>query len=171
MKKRTVLIVALIAFFAVKPALSKSKTILKVEGQAKFYKLSNELYKEVYGSGSVMPAISLAFGNNHYEVRAETGLFNKTGAMTKSKESVKLRINPITIGARIKFLKTKLRPYIGAGVGLYLYKETLPARFESVSDSTMGFHGEGGFCFALSRKIDIDLNFRLYLGKITSVRL
>ncbi|MCG2814324.1 MAG: hypothetical protein L6425_00030, partial [Candidatus Aminicenantes bacterium] len=36
---------------------------------------------------------------------------------------------------------------------------------ESVSDSTVGFHGEGGFCFTLSRKIDIDLNLRLYTAK------
>ena len=153
------------------PVFSQSKKQLQIEVQAKLYNLSDERYKTVYGSGSVIPHLSFAYVCGLFEIRAETEYFKKTGKMTLSADEVILVIFPVTLGTRFRFFKSRYTPFIGAGVGIYMYKETVPPRLDSVSGSTLGVHTEVGFSFLVIRKIDINLNVRLISAKVKNTEV
>jgi opacity protein-like surface antigen len=60
---------------------------------------------------------------------------------------------------RVKLIEIKkLSPYLGAGVDFYFFKER--ARMGDTSDSTTGFHIEGGSYIALGQRFHIDLYLR-----------
>lgn len=153
-------------FLAANQAFSQTTAQLKFGCQVKQYNLSDERYQRVYGSGTVMPSLSLSFGKRLYEFRLETEFFRKTGNMTVTREEVKLSITPIIVGGRFKFFNFKLKPYIGAGIGFYVYKESLPERFEEVSGVSEGFHAELGLDYSLSNRISFNFNVRFITAKI-----
>ena len=165
-KKKYLLLFLALSLIVSGPVFSQSKKQLKIEAQVKLFNLSDERYKEVYGSGSIIPNLSLTYGSGLFEIRAETEFFNKIGEMTLSQDEVKLVIFPICLGTRFKFSQLKIKPFIGAGLGYYKYEETLPPRLDNVSGSTIGFHAEIGFYFVATKKIDIDLNVRLISAKV-----
>ena len=153
------------------PVFSQSKKQLQIEVQAKLYNLSDERYKEVYGSGSVIPHLSFAYGSGLFEIRAETEYFKKTGEMTLSADEVILVIFPVSLGTRFRFFKWKFTPFIGAGIGIYMYKETVPPRLDGVSGSTLGIHAEVGFNFSAIKKIDFSLNARIISAKVKNTEV
>jgi hypothetical protein len=170
-KKRYLLFFLALLLCVIRPVFSQSIKQLKIEAQVKLYNLSDERYKKVYGSGSVIPNFSMTYGGGLFEIKAETEYFKKQGKMTLSGEEVTLVIFPISFGTRFKFLKSKFKPFIGAGIGLYRYKETLPPRLDDVSGSTVGFYAEIGFYFMTFKKIDIDLNAKFISAKVKNTEV
>ena len=129
---------------------------------AHYYSIPDSLYKEVYREASLMfnGFLSFEFTKN-LEFRAEFNHFKKNGETTYKQEPVTLTLTPLIAGIRFKIAAGMITPYVGAGIAYFLYNEDVPESFgEDVSDSTIGFHGEVGVYFHLSKKLLLDINGR-----------
>jgi len=128
-----------------------------------YYSVEDSLYRELYGKGNFMFGVFLSFEvKRTLELRGEWNYFRDKGEMTLSKEEITFTmIMPFVLGARIKFIETnELGLYIGAGLGVFYYKESFPPRFEKFSESATSFHLEGGSYLNFIHRVYLDLNIR-----------
>jgi len=132
----------------------------RVGGSIGYYSVADSIYKNTYGSGNFIYGGSLSYDLlRSFEIRGEVGYFKDKGEMTLTREEIEFSMIPVVIGMRVKLVKIeKLSPYLGAGVDFYSFKER--ARLGDTSDSTVGFHIEGGSYIALGKGFHIDLNLR-----------
>jgi hypothetical protein len=132
----------------------------KVGGSIGHYFIADSIYKDTYGSGSLVFEGFLGYDlSRHLEIRAAVGYFKDTGETTLTREEIKFSMIPVVIGMRVKLVKAgKLTPYFGAGVDFYSFEER--ARLGNTSGSTTGFHLEGGTYVALGQRFHVDINLR-----------
>jgi hypothetical protein len=127
-----------------------------------YYAVSDSIFKEIYGKGNLM------FGGivsiepiRKVEIRLEANYFKDKGDMAVTGEELNFSIFSIVTGVRyLLFKENLLNPYLGVGIDFYNYKENYPERFEDVSESTTGYHGEGGIYLHLGCGFQIDFNIR-----------
>lgn len=130
-----------------------------------YYSVADSIYKDVYGSGNLMFGGYLSYEViRKLELRVEANYFQDKGKMTLSQEEITFTLIPLVFGVRFRVIKRNLCPYLGVGVGVYSYREMLPDRFEDVSDSTIGYHVEGGSYLNLTRRFYLDMNVRYILA-------
>ena len=155
MKKSIIIITSIFCF-----NIFASSEGFRVGGSVGYYSVADSKYKNTYGSGHLMYGVFLSCDlMRNFELRGEVGYFKDKGEMTLTKEEIKFSIIPVVLGMRVKLIEIKnLEPYLGAGVNFYSFKEI--ARIGDTSDSTIGFHVEGGSYIALGQKFHIDLNLR-----------
>jgi hypothetical protein len=120
----------------------------------------DNVFREVYKSGMVFGgelAVPIA-GGLHLWAGAE--YFGKSGLLTLSEEVTKVRIIPVYLGLRYHFGKSAVRPYVGAAVAYFLFKEENP--LGSVSESGIGVLGQAGLLVKVAGPVSIDLyaNYR-----------
>ncbi|MEA3420870.1 MAG: outer membrane beta-barrel protein [Acidobacteriota bacterium] len=132
----------------------------RLEGSMGYYSIADSIFKDTYGSGNLMYGGSLSHDLwRNFELRGEVGYFKDRGETTLTKEEIKFSIIPVVIGVRVKLIEIKkLNLYLGAGVDIYSFKESAP--IGDTSDSTTGYHVEGGSYIALGQRFYIDLNLR-----------
>jgi|Deesub1362B_J571_1020462.scaffolds.fasta_scaffold03296_3 outer membrane protein W len=167
MKKRIILFI--LSNLLIFPGLLLAESI-KIEGCLNYYSISDSIYKDIYGSGNIMFGGSVSYEViNKLELRAEINYYQDKGEMTLTKEEITFTIIPIVFGMRYQLIKNKnFNPYFGGGLSYYTYKEDLPPRFEDVSDSTLGYHIEGGGYFNLVKGVYINLNIRYIIADAKS---
>jgi opacity protein-like surface antigen len=146
--------------FALIFTLYSSGGELRVGGSIGYYSVADSIYKNTYGSGNLICDGSLSYDLlRNYEIRGEVGYFKDKGEMTLTQEEIKFSMILVVIGMRVKLAKIKkISPYLGAGVDFYSYRER--ARLGDTSDSTVGFHIEGGSYIALGQRFRLDFNLR-----------
>jgi len=129
-------------------------------GSIGYYFVADPIYKDTYGSDSLIYEGFLGYDlSKHLEIRAAVGYFKDKGEMTLTREEIKFRMVPVVMGVRVKPVKLgKLSPYLGVGVDFCSFKET--ARLGDTSDSTTGFHLEGGSYVVLGQSFHGDINLR-----------
>ena len=134
----------------------------KLAGTLSYYSVSDPIYKDTYGSGNLMFGAYLNYELFRFlEVMAEANLCQDKGEMTLTKEEIKFTITPLVFAVRGKLPNMKIAaPFLGVGLEYFLYKEDLPDRFEDVSESTVGFHVEGGIYVKVLKSLFLDLNLR-----------
>jgi hypothetical protein len=124
------------------------KTILSVIGG--MYSVSDELFKEIYGSsgmvfGAELNQVVLSNENHNFALMLGFRSFSKTGALTQTQEETKFSLTPFSLGVRYLYNLKQIALFIGGGVDFMSYKEENV--IEDVSGSTTGFHAMGGFFF------------------------
>jgi len=136
---------------------------IRVGGSIGPYFVADSIYRDTYGSGSLIYAGSLSYDlSRHFEIRAEVGYFKDRGEMTLTREEINFSMIPLLIGVRAKSAGMgKFIPYLGAGVDFCSFKES--ARLGDTSGSSTGFQLEGGTYVAVGRGFFLDLNVR-YVG-------
>jgi len=141
-------------------ALNSSAGGFRVGASVGYYSVADSIYKDTYGSGNLIYDGSLSYDLlRHFEIRGEVGYFKDKGKMTLTREEINFSMIPVVIGMRAKLVKIKkLSPYLGAGVDFYSYKER--SRLGDTSESTVGFHIEGGSYIALGQRFHMDFNLR-----------
>lgn len=132
----------------------------KVGGSIGQYFVADSVYRDTYGSGSLIYEGFLSYDlSKRLEIRAAVGYFKDKGKMTLTREEITFSMVPVVIGVRAKLARIgKLDPYLGVGVDFYSFKER--ARLGDTSDSTTGFHLEGGSYIVLGERFHIDINLR-----------
>lgn len=140
--------------------LYSSAGALRVGGSIGYYSVADSIYRDTYGSGNLIYDGSLSYDLlSNFEIRGEVGYFKDKGEMTLTREEIKFSMIPVVIGIRVKLVQIKkISPYLGAGVDFYSFKER--ARLGNTSDSTTGFHIEGGSYIALGKRFRMDFNLR-----------
>lgn len=162
MKKYIILFLTLV-FLAI-PSFSGQKFLLGLSGG--YYNVSDSSFKDIYSSGSGI--YGLVAGVNVWkgiQILGSYKFFSVDGKTTYTQEPLKFSMNPLTLSLRYIFGKDgwKFKPYAGAGIDFYSYKEDIVNESEfmkDTSDSTTGFHFQGGGVVELMKNLYIDLNFK-----------
>jgi len=145
----------------------------KLGGSFNYYSVTDSIFNEVYEDGGLMFGGSLSYEPiKRLEIRGEANYYHAKGGMTFTQEEVTFTIIPIVVGLRIWIVEIKnFMPYLGTGINFYSYKEELPDRFEDISDSTIGFHFEGGTYLNLVKMFYLDFNFRYIFATAEDIKL
>jgi opacity protein-like surface antigen len=132
----------------------------KVGASVNYYAISDSIFKELYKSGGMMFSGFLSYSYKMFELRTEFNTFQLNGNMSLTKEEITFSMTPIVVGLRAVLFNRTVSPYLGGGFNYCLYKEELPARFEPVSESVIGFHFEAGSYFYMTKGLHLDFNVR-----------
>ncbi len=146
------------------PLFSGDRFLIGLSGG--YYNVSDSSFKEIYSSGSGI--YGLVAGVNVWkgvQVLGSYKFFSVDGKTTFTKEALKFSMNPLTLALRYNFGREgwKFKPYAGAGIDFYSYKEDVVNESEfmqDTSDTTTGFHFQGGGVLKLMKGLFIDLNFK-----------
>ncbi|MBD3414127.1 MAG: hypothetical protein GF421_06835 [Candidatus Aminicenantes bacterium] len=108
---------------------------------------ASERFKEVYGNIGVMTGIEIShffplIQNSSLGISLEIRGMAKAGQSTISRQNTLLSMNPITVTGRYILKKGVLRPFLGTGLDIFLYKEQ--SSLGDHSGAAGGFHLEGG---------------------------
>ena len=135
---------------------------LSLQAKASYFFPSDTYFKSIYGSAPTFGAkvaYDLAIGLGLWadvEFYSKTGTTDVTGDTSMAGETTKLRLVPVTAGVRYVFLPGGfVSPYLGAGIGLFQYKET--NSIGTVSKSDIGFTAQAGVLVRLGRTVFVDL--------------
>ena len=128
---------------------------VSLEVKAQYFQSSDGDFRDIYGPG-------VSFGGE-IDVSLSGGLglwagghyFSREGKLTFTEEETRIRISPFYGGIRFRFGKGKVLPYVGAGIGLFSFKEENP--IGTVSGSAFGYIGQGGLIFRIGRRMFLDL--------------
>ncbi len=116
-------------------------------------------YEEVYGENNI--SFSADIGLKIYrslELFLHTDYFKADGELTFSKENTTLKIIPVELGIRFILGNNIIRPYVGAGMGYYIYKEE--NYIGTIDKNKIGFLAEGGIRFFVIKPLFIDLKLK-----------
>jgi len=158
MKRRAAVLALLLILIATANAAWGAGVSLTLKGGLFFP--SDQVFQDVYKNVTVFGgelAVPLT-GGLHLWAGAE--YFGDTGILPVTLEESKLRIVPVFAGLRYHFGRSSVRPYLGAAAALFLFKEENP--IGSVSESGIGFLGQGGLLFKLGGPVGLDafVNYR-----------
>lgn len=117
--KRRILVVLLLGCLALPAAGAASFGI-----KAFYFIPSEQAFKDIYGAG---PLYGAEIG---FTLKGPVGLwidglyYSGKGKLTYTQEETKLTLLPIGLGIRLDLTQGAVRPYAGAGIRYYIYKET-----------------------------------------------
>jgi hypothetical protein len=125
-----------------------------------FNHISDSAFKEIYGNGGLIFGANFSYEIlNRIDIWTSIKRFSKTGETTVLKEKVDFKIIPISIGAKYKIeVDEGLETYFGGGGDLYFYNEK-GVDFNT-KDSELGFHLQGGVLAKISKRLQLDFNFK-----------
>jgi Outer membrane protein beta-barrel domain len=145
----------LLALALAGPAAAASGTGPALGLRAGIFFPSDPVFREVYGNALSFAAdltIPLA-GPVH--IWAGAGLLSKTGLLTISEETSRLRIVPLFAGLRLQAVRKNVRPYLGVAAAYFLFHEENP--LGEVSDNAFGFIGQAGVLARLGGPVWLDI--------------
>ncbi len=109
-----------LAFLAAAPAANA----FVIEAKAVYFQPTETAFKDIYGGGLCLGGEVTVGLAGRFAIWASADYFSKTGALTLTGEEAKLRIIPILAGVKYQIPLTGfIRPYVGAGLGYFQYKE------------------------------------------------
>ena len=125
-----------------------------------FNHVSDSAFKDVYGNGNLIYGANFSYEVlNRIDIWTSVKYFSDTGETTILKEKVDFRIIPLSIGAKYKIeVDEGLETYFGGGGDLYFYNEK--GSDFNTKDSQWGFHLQGGILAKISKRLQLDFNFK-----------
>ncbi len=142
-----------------------------------FFLASDSQFTDVYSNGAVYGG-ELRIGGEALGGWLEGNYRSSTGKLTYTKESTKMSVMAVEAGALYRFKAQQLNPYLGAGLGMYMFDESNTAIGES-KQSKVGFCAFGGVSYFLGGSFVVDAkvkystcsmkpaDFKINLGGIT----
>lgn len=121
-----------------------------------YFMPSDEVFKDVYGSGPVFGAeiaVPIA-GGLHAWAGAE--YFTKKGLLPVTEEETSMRIVPVFAGLRYHIGRSGVRPYLGAAAGYFMLHEENP--LGTASESGFGFLVRAGLLIKIAGSVSFDLH-------------
>lgn len=121
-----------------------------------YFMPSNEVFKDVYGSGPVFGAEMAVpiVGGLHVWAGAE--YFSKKGLFPLTEEETSARIVPLFAGLRYHIGTAAVRPYLGAAAGYFMLHEENP--LGTASKNGFGFLVRGGLLIKIAGPVSLDLH-------------
>jgi opacity protein-like surface antigen len=126
-----------------------------VEVKAQYFQPLDRDFRDIYHpraafGGEIDVSLSKDLG-----VWAGGHRFSSPGKLTFTGEGTRIRISPLYGGLRFRFGERTVIPYVGAGIGLFSFKERNP--IGTVHGSAFGMIGQGGIIFRIGNRIFVDL--------------
>jgi len=153
MKTKTLKLIVCLGLACLAAAPAARAFVFEVKG---IYFLPTETaFKDIYGGG-------LCFGGEitvglagRFALWTSADYFSRTGALTLTGEEAKLRIVPILAGLKYDLPAVgPVRPYLGAGLGYFQYKEK--SVIGVVEKGSLGFGVKAGARLEISSGILVD---------------
>lgn len=163
-KTRTTGLVVLAALLAlsVYPLAAQERLIRQgsVEVILGSYDMNEPRFDAVYPKGGLLAGLgaSAAIVSN-LNLYLEAKYWQREGALTFSKEKTKLRLVPISLGARYIVPLGIVNPYAGAGGDIYFYYEDNP--IGTTANSAAGFHVMGGTYIRFAKGVPLMINLKV----------
>jgi len=143
-----------LAFVLAAAGLARADGVF-LEARGAYFSPSDVAFREIYGYGvSWGGEISFAV-SKRASVWAGGDYFSKLGKLGFTEEETKIRIVPLAAGLKYYFGLGLLRPYVGAGVGYFQYKEA--NSIGTIEKGALGLVGRAGLLVMLGPAFFIDL--------------
>lgn len=143
-----------IMLFAAVAGLARTEG-LTIQARGLYFHPSDQVFRDIYGNG-ISWGGELGFKlTKRIGVWAGGDYFSKVGKLVITEEETKVRIAPLTAGAKYYLAVGKFRPYAGAGLGYFHYKETNSIAIVEKND--IGFLVRAGFVFKLGAAFFMDI--------------
>jgi len=129
-----------------------------------YFMASDSAYTNVYKNGLIFGG-ELRIGKKKIVGWLEGNYRAATGEFTITKEATDVKVLVVEGGALYRIIPKALSPYVGAGIGYYMYDEksnVLPG----VKKSQVGFCVLGGVSYALGKRIVVDGRLKYSLCKM-----
>jgi opacity protein-like surface antigen len=144
------------------PAVAPAAKIRKFRGdtfsmilaRVGYFLASDSQYKNVYSNGIIFGG-ELRVGGGSLGGWLEGNYRSSTGKLTYTKESTKMSVLAVEAGALCRFKMEQINPYLGAGLGMYMFDENNTAIGEA-KKSQIGFCVLGGAAFFLGDSFVVD---------------
>ena len=122
--------------------------------RAGYFLASDSAYSDVYENGLVFGG-ELRIGGESLAGWVEGNYRSATGKLTYTEEETKMSVLAFEGGALYRFKAGTISPYLGAGLGMYMFTETNTPMGEA-KKSQLGFCGFGGVAMVLGESIVLD---------------
>jgi opacity protein-like surface antigen len=133
---------------------SPSGTI-SIQARGSYFSPSDEVFRGIYGYGTSWGGeISFAV-TKRLAAWAGGDYIIRTGKLPFTEDETKIRIVPLSAGAKYFLAFGRLRPYVGAGLGYFQYRET--NSIGTVEKGNIGFLGRAGVVVNLGATFFMDL--------------
>jgi opacity protein-like surface antigen len=143
-----------IMLFAAVAGLIRAES-LTIQARGSYFKPTDQVFRDIYGNGMSWGA-ELGFKlTERVGFWAGGDYFSKVGKLIFTEEETKVRIAPLTAGAKYYLALGKLMPYVGAGLGYFQVKET--NSIGTVEKGDVGFVVRAGFVFKLGAPFFVDI--------------
>jgi len=127
--------------------------------------IASERFSSVYSGTSICYSLDIAFKiMKSGEIFLHSDYLSIEGETSYTKEKTTFKMTPAELGFRLLLGKKSFVPYIGLGSGFYSYEDVHPG-LTSLSESKMGFFGEGGLKFFVSQSLFLDLKVKYIMLK------
>jgi len=140
------------------PAPPKENTLSMFVGRFGFFLASDSEFKPIYGNGVVFGG-ELRLGGRRITGWLEGNYRARTGKFSFTKEETKVNVLAIEGGALYKINSGKIMPYVGAGLGYYMYKETNQPIGEA-KKSNISFCVVGGASMRVLKSLALDCRIK-----------
>jgi len=128
---------------------------LTIQARGSYFNPTDQVFRDIYGNGMSWGG-ELGFKlTKRIGVWAGGDYFSKVGKLNFTEEETKVRIAPLTAGAKVYLAIGKLMPYVGAGLGYFQVKETNSIR--AVEKGAIGFVVRAGLVFKLGAPFFMDV--------------
>ncbi|MCX6566136.1 MAG: SH3 domain-containing protein [Candidatus Aminicenantes bacterium] len=138
----------------VRETAARSDTFSMFLARVGYFLASDSAYTEVYENGLVFGG-ELRVGGENLAGWLEGNYRSATGKLTYTKEETKMSVLGIEGGALYRFMAGTISPYLGAGLGYYMFNEKNTPIGEA-KQSKLGFCGVGGVAVVVGGSIVLD---------------
>jgi opacity protein-like surface antigen len=129
--------------------------ILTIQARGSYFNPTDQVFRDIYGNGMSWGG-ELGFRlTKRIAIWAGGDYFSKIGKLNFTEEETKVRIAPLTVGAKYYLALGRLMPYAGAGLGYFQYKET--NSIGTVEKGDIGFVVRTGLVFKLGAPFFMDV--------------
>lgn len=146
-----------------KPAVARTAGFT-VAVRGGYFAPSEAAFKDVYGGGPAFGAEITARVWKGLSAWIEGGVFSKTGKLTYTGETTKVRITPFGLGLDYGLGRGRLRAYAGAGLIYYDFRETNV--IGDVSSGGLGWKARAGATFRFWKRLFADVRLSFSHGDI-----
>ncbi len=136
---------------------------LTVEAKGAFFVPADKAFRDSYKSGPLF-GLELAYPvADNLSIWAGAEYFSKSGTLSFTGESTKIRIVPLYAGLKVGLSHAAVRPYLGVAGGYFLYRET--NIIGTASGGALGFLGQFGVVVKLGKVVSLDVYGRYSYAK------
>ena len=132
--------------------------------RAGFYLASDVAFRDVYGNGLVFGG-ELRIGRKTVSGWLEGTTRSRTGQFSYSQDTTEVRVTAVEGGTLFRIKSGPFSPYIGAGLGFYMFKETDNLMIDA-EQNKIGFCGFVGFSGLLGDVFVLDARLKYGLCKM-----
>jgi opacity protein-like surface antigen len=122
-----------------------------------YFSASEQAFRDIYGHAAPL-GLELRLGRKRISGWLEGGFLSRKGRFSFTNDETRVRIQAYEGGALYRILSGRLSPYAGAGLGIYVYKET--NFLGTARQSKLGFCLISGAEIVLMKSLILDLKMK-----------